>query len=61
MGIVAGLDSSPDFTRIVVCDTDTGAVLRQGYAPHPVEGRPSDIDPQAWLLSLGEAAGGGLL
>ncbi|MCL3997354.1 FGGY family carbohydrate kinase [Streptomyces lavenduligriseus] len=61
MGIVAGLDSSPEFTRIVVCDTDTGAVLRQGYAPHPVEGRPSDIDPQAWLLSLGEAAGGGLL
>ncbi|MYW65539.1 sugar kinase [Streptomyces sp. SID8379] len=66
MGIVAGLDSSPDFTRIVVCDADTGAVLRQGYAPHPLEtpeggGRPSDVDPQAWLLSLGEAAGGGLL
>ncbi|MEY9488734.1 xylulokinase [Streptomyces calvus] len=66
MGIVAGLDSAPDFTRIVVCDTDTGAVLRQGYAQHPVQGtdgggRPSDVDPQAWLLSLGEAAGGGLL
>ncbi|MER5438554.1 FGGY family carbohydrate kinase [Streptomyces sp. NPDC002790] len=66
MGIVAGLDSSPEFTRIVVCDADTGAVLRQGYAPHPLEapeggGRPSDVDPQAWLLSLGEAAGGGLL
>ncbi|WP_345621224.1 xylulokinase [Streptomyces ziwulingensis] len=66
MGIVAGLDSSPDFTRIVVCDSETGAVLRQGYAPHPVEhpeggGRPCDVDPQAWLLSLGEAAGGGLL
>ncbi|KOV68679.1 sugar kinase [Streptomyces sp. AS58] len=59
------MDSSPDFTRIVVCDADTGAVLRQGYAPHPMEGpeggRPSDVDPQAWLLSLGEAAGGGLL
>ncbi|MEU7379717.1 MULTISPECIES: FGGY family carbohydrate kinase [unclassified Streptomyces] len=66
MGIVAGLDSSPDFTRIVVCDADTGSVLRQGYAPHPVEtpeggGRSADVDPQAWLLSLGEAAGGGLL
>ncbi|MZD06820.1 sugar kinase [Streptomyces sp. SID5785] len=66
MGIVAGLDSSPDFTRIVVCDSDTGAVLRQGYAPHPLEpaeggGRPTDVDPQAWLLSLGEAAAGGLL
>ncbi|MFC7305696.1 FGGY family carbohydrate kinase [Streptomyces monticola] len=61
MGIVAGLDSSPEATRIVVCDTDTGAVIRQGYAPHPLEGRPSDVDPQAWLLSLGEAATGGLL
>ncbi|MGW2559885.1 FGGY family carbohydrate kinase [Streptomyces sp. NPDC001514] len=61
MGIVAGLDSSSAFTRIVVCDTDTGAVLRQGYAPHPVEAKASDVDPQAWLLSLGEAAAGGLL
>ncbi|MHC0429822.1 xylulokinase [Streptomyces sp. O3] len=61
MGIVAGLDSSSDFTRIIVCDTDTGAVLKQGYAPHPLEGRPSDVDPQAWLRSLGEAASGGLL
>ncbi len=63
MGIVAGLDSSSEFTRIVVCDTDTGAVLRQGYAPHPGESeeKRNDIDPQAWLLSLGEAATGGLL
>ncbi|KOG58457.1 sugar kinase, partial [Streptomyces varsoviensis] len=58
MGIVAGLDSSSDSTRIVVCDTDTGAVLKQGYAPHPAD---SDGDPQAWLMSLGEAAAGGLL
>lgn len=61
MGIVAGLDSSSDSTRIVVCDADTGAVLRQGHAPHPVEPKATDVDPQAWLLSLGEAATGGLL
>ncbi|ALM41846.1 FGGY-family carbohydrate kinase [Streptomyces albidoflavus] len=63
MGIVAGLDSSSAFTRMVVCDTETGAVLRQGYAPHPKEGEGpgSDVDPQSWLLSLGEAAAGGLL
>jgi len=61
MGIVAGLDSSSGFTRIVVCDADTGAVLRQGYAPHPVEAKAVELDPQAWLLSLGEAASGGLL
>ncbi|MBC3989235.1 sugar kinase [Streptomyces sp. AC563] len=59
MGIVAGLDSSSESTRVVVCDTDTGAVLKQGYAPHPATG--VDVDPQAWLLSLGEAADGGLL
>ncbi|MEV8588693.1 FGGY family carbohydrate kinase [Streptomyces sp. NPDC051180] len=61
MGIVAGLDSSAEFTRIVVCDTDTGAVLRQGYAPHPGEPKAVDVDPQSWLLSLGEAATGGIL
>ncbi|WP_405799637.1 FGGY-family carbohydrate kinase [Streptomyces sp. NBC_01506] len=61
MGIVAGLDSSSGSTRIVVCDADTGAVLRQGYAVHPVEAKATEVDPQAWLLSLGEAAGGGVL
>lgn len=61
MGIVAGLDSSSALTQIVVCDTETGAVLRQGYAAHPVDAKATEIDPQAWLLSLGEAAGGGLL
>ncbi|MGW0559667.1 FGGY family carbohydrate kinase [Streptomyces sp. NPDC003016] len=61
MGIVAGLDSSSGSTRIVVCDADTGAVLRQGYAPHPVEAKSTEADPQVWLLSLGEAASGGLL
>ncbi|MFF0432279.1 FGGY family carbohydrate kinase [Streptomyces sp. NPDC004327] len=61
MGIVAGLDSSSDSTRIVVCDADTGAVLRQGHAPHPLEPKATDVDPQAWLLSLGDAATGGLL
>lgn len=71
MGIVAGLDSSSESTRIIVCDAQTGAVIRQGSAPHPVPaesagqvggGRPSaDTDPQSWLLALGEAAAGGLL
>ncbi|WP_153450672.1 xylulokinase [Streptomyces smaragdinus] len=66
MGIVAGLDSSSESTHIIVCDAETGAVLKQGYAPHPVAGQPDEakayeIDPQSWLLSLGEACGGGLL
>ncbi|WNI15398.1 FGGY family carbohydrate kinase [Actinacidiphila sp. ITFR-21] len=63
MGKVAGIDSSTTGTTVVVCDSDTGEVLRQGHAPHPIgEGeKPTEIDPQAWLLSLGEAAKNGLL
>ncbi|GAA2512737.1 FGGY family carbohydrate kinase [Streptomyces thermolineatus] len=74
MGTVAGIDSSSQFTKIVVCDADTGAVIREGHAPHPelplrpAPGEPagpavgrSETDPQAWLYSLGEAAAGGLL
>src|SRR5438309_756599 len=60
MGKVAGIDSSTTGTSIVVCDSDSGAVLKQGHAPHPLaEGeQPTELDPQAWLLSLGEAAKG---
>ncbi|MFC4035579.1 FGGY family carbohydrate kinase [Streptomyces polygonati] len=63
MGKVAGIDSSTAGTTVVVCDSDTGEVLREGHAPHPIgEGeKPTEIDPQAWLLSLGEAAKNGLL
>lgn len=65
MAIVAGIDSSTTRTRIVACDTETGAVLRQGKAPHPLpegaDARTTEVDPQNWLHSLGEAAAGGLL
>jgi len=65
MAIVAGIDSSTTRTRIVACDADTGAVLRDGKAPHPLpegaDGRTTEVDPQAWLHSLGDAATGGLL
>lgn len=59
MGIVAGLGSSSEGTSVVVCDAESGAVLRQGYAPHPASA--PEGDPQAWLMSLGEAATGGVL
>ncbi|WP_431950100.1 FGGY family carbohydrate kinase [Actinacidiphila sp. bgisy167] len=66
MAIVAGIDSSGTGTTVVVCDTGSGAVLRQTHAPHPLPGGeggalPTEIDPEAWLLSLGEAAKGGML
>ncbi|MFB7663891.1 FGGY family carbohydrate kinase [Kitasatospora sp. NPDC056138] len=65
MAIVAGIDSSTTRTRIVACDAETGAVLRDGRAPHPLpegaDARTTETDPQNWLHSLGEAATGGLL
>ncbi|OEV02665.1 FGGY family carbohydrate kinase [Streptomyces oceani] len=57
MAIVAGLDSSSEHTRIVVCDADTGEIVRQGHAEHSGE----RDDPQSWLISLGKAAGTGQL
>ena len=65
MAIVAGIDSSTTRTRIVACDAETGAVLRDGKAPHPLaegtDARTTEADPQTWLHSLGDAATGGLL
>lgn len=57
MGIVAGLDSAAAHSRLVVCDADSGEIIRQGHAEHPGE----RDDPQSWLLSLGEAAAEGRL
>ncbi|GAA2088268.1 FGGY family carbohydrate kinase [Streptomyces albiaxialis] len=57
MGIVAGLDSSAEYTSIVVCDTESGAVVKHGHAEHPGE----RDDPQSWLISLGKAASTGQL
>lgn len=46
---VAGIDSSTQSCKVVVRDLDTGALLRQGHAPHP-DG--SEIDPDAWWIAL---------
>jgi xylulokinase len=54
---VAGIDSSTQSCKIVVCDTDTGAVLREARAPHP-EG--TEADPADWWRALSRA-GDGLL
>ena len=68
MAISAGIDCSTQYTKVVICDTDTGAVLRENRAPHPgattsatTGGTVAEIDPQAWLRSLGAAAADGML
>ncbi|WP_202872631.1 xylulokinase [Kribbella soli] len=55
--LVAGVDCSTQATKVVVCDAETGAVLREGRAPHP-DG--TQVDPQAWWQAW-ETASAGLL
>ncbi|MEV0277331.1 xylulokinase [Streptomyces sp. NPDC050610] len=57
MPTVAGVDSSTQSCKVVVCDADTGEVLRQGRATHP-DG--TEVAPEAWWRALLDA-GDGLL
>lgn len=45
MTLVAGIDSSTQSCKVVVCDADTGEVARKGRAAHP---GGTEIDPAAW-------------
>lgn len=56
--LVAGVDSSTQSTKIVVCDAETGEVVRQARAPHP-DG--TSVDPVHWWSAFEEASAGGLL
>ena len=58
MPLVAGVDSSTQSCKVVIRDAETGALVRQGRAPHP-DG--TEVDPQAWwdaLRAAVDAAGG---
>jgi len=50
--LVAGVDSSTQSTKVVVCDARTGEVVRTGRAPHP-DG--TEVDPAAWAQAFAEA------
>jgi len=54
---VAGIDSSTQSTKVVVCDADSGETLGQAVAAHP-DG--TEVDPAAWRQALA-GAGAGLL
>ncbi len=54
---VAGIDSSTQSCKVVVCDAETGEVLAAKSAPHP-DG--TECPPHAWWSALQEA-GRGLL
>jgi xylulokinase len=54
---VAGIDSSTQSCKVVVCDAETGDVLAERSSPHP-DG--TECPPQAWWSAL-QNAGAGLL
>jgi xylulokinase len=53
MTLVAGVDSSTTACKVVIRDAETGALARQGRAPHP-DG--TSVDPEAWWDALQHAA-----
>jgi xylulokinase len=58
VALVAGIDSSTQSCKVVICDADTGAVVRSSSSPHP-DG--TEVDPQQWWSALQtsiEGAGG---
>jgi xylulokinase len=56
--LVAGVDCSTQSTKVLVCDAETGAVLREGRAPHP---DTTEVDPRVWWEAFETATAGGLL
>jgi xylulokinase len=58
VALVAGIDSSTQSCKVVICDSDTGEIVRSASSAHP-DG--TEIDPQLWwsaLRSSINAAGG---
>ncbi|GAA3569320.1 xylulokinase [Nonomuraea rosea] len=58
MTLVAGVDSSTQSCKVVIRDAETGALVRQGRAPHP---GGTEVHPSHWwaaLLQAVEEAGG---
>ncbi|TCP53257.1 xylulokinase [Tamaricihabitans halophyticus] len=53
--LVAGVDSSTQATKVVVCDAHTGEVLRTGRADHP---DATEVHPQVWWEALRTATDG---
>jgi xylulokinase len=59
VALVAGIDSSTQSCKVLVCDADTGEIVRSATSPHP-DG--TEVDPQLWWSALQAAstAAGGL-
>ncbi|SBS73568.1 Xylulose kinase [uncultured Mycobacterium sp.] len=49
MTLVAGIDSSTQSCKVLICDTETGAVVRSATTPHP---SGTEVDPEHWWSAL---------
>ncbi len=56
--LVAGVDSSTQSCKVVVCDAETGEIVRSGRGSHP---DATEVDPQRWWEAYEEATSDGLL
>jgi xylulokinase len=52
---VAGVDCSTQNTKVVVCDADTGELVREGRAPHP---DLTEVDARVWWQAWSQASDG---
>jgi xylulokinase len=59
VALVAGIDSSTQSCKVVVCEAQTGEIVRSASSPHP-DG--TEVDPQLWWSALQDSIGaaGGL-
>ena len=53
MGLIAGVDTSTQSTKVEIRDAASGEVVGRGSAPHPVVTPPvSEQDPRSWLTAF---------
>lgn len=59
MTLVAGVDSSTQSCKVLICDADSGRVVRSGRAPHP---SGTEVHPDHWwqAFQVAAAEAGGL-
>lgn len=57
MTLVAGVDCSTQATKVLIVDSDTGAIVGAGRAGHEVTGRDGarETDPNQWWAALAQA------
>ena len=49
MELVAGIDSSTQSCKVVICDAGTGETVRSASSPHP---QGTEVDPRLWWSAL---------